>query len=530
MATFSKAICFRWFAFCMLMASTTSVSSANNPVPGNGDYYLTCSHISVLNDELHASCKDTTGSYQRTSLPNLDICVTSKGEIANSNGNLICYTALPIVAEGFQFPRSETEIKGWVSTGNKDALYRHSWGIWAGLTHVVANIDNEGIRAYQTWESARTIAKRTHPAGTHAERKKELEILLEVPRQQNNQRAIQDPHAMSDLSIAVGVQYNIPAAKHSLENRLFLESTLKFYLQQGYSDIPNFPKDAITLKPVYKTITADEITNNIYTFPGWPGPPDSPQTFGQSVWNACVYIDITKKGMSDANSVDQGCKNQSSKNTFFIDDFLHNKITDENKKKFNNLTGSALKAGDYVILVGMHAATREIKRWTWQTFWWSADPNSPYSPSSPEIAKHRTIVADAAARHYAMSNSYQMVEPVQPVHNGRSIGTSHLAYNPYLEAGFDEGVFQIVREITNTQPNKNDELITTNIINRFGVQTNCMSCHTNAQYNPNYDYNAFQSAQRQMPYSTNFYIGLSDSIYRDKLRLDFLWSILGNLK
>ena len=47
----------------------------------------------------------------------------------------------------------------------------------------------------------------------------------------------------------------------------------------------------------------------------------------------------------------------------------------------------------------MHVATHEIKRWAWQTFWWSANAGQPYLPSSGAIAAARPMkYLDAAAQ------------------------------------------------------------------------------------------------------------------------------------
>ena len=91
----------------------------------------------------------------------------------------------------------------------------------------------------------------------------------------------------------------------------------------------------------------------------------------------------------------------------------------------------------------MHVNTRENRRWTWQTFWWSENPDTPQSPSSKLIADLRPKSLDRAAKHYAMGVAYNMISPTQPytkgtnaVTTGEPIKQSIYAYNPYLEAGF----------------------------------------------------------------------------------------------
>ena len=45
-------------------------------------------------------------------------------------------------------------------------------------------------------------------------------------------------------------------------------------MQTGpYSKIPDFPNEAITIKPVYKVVTQDKVSSNgIYSMSAWHGP------------------------------------------------------------------------------------------------------------------------------------------------------------------------------------------------------------------------------------------------------------------
>ena len=133
----------------------------------------------------------------------------------------------------------------------------------------------------------------------------------------------------------------------------------------------------------------------------------------------------------------------------------------------------ALKDGDILILVGMHVTSRETTRWTWQTYWWAANPDAPNLPSSPEIAKMRPDTLSSEASHYAMAHAYSMLNPAQGLVGGRNIGSLVTAYNPHLEAGFGSGVFGETQAVLTPTGE-----VTTNL----GVQSNCMSCHGMAGY------------------------------------------------
>lgn len=508
-----------------------------------GSYQKTCTGISVSSDTLTASCEKLNGSANSTSLANLSSCLNSiqhYGDIGNIDGNLICLPDLPKNDPNFVFPKSETLINDWVYNGKENDMYRHGWGIWSGLTSVVGSVDGTEVRAFETWNTPTNMIyqietlrsskannpKKLKKAGITGLIDQAPTLKLDVPHQFKNKENIQGKLKRAikattpgdgDTNIFVSVAYNPPAAQHAISNALFLQSTLNQYLKNGYSDIPNFPANAITIKPVYKVITAANTTNGVYTFPGWPGTPSPAKPFPEEDWNTCVYVDVSGTGIG-GNSVDTGCKGQTASNTFYLNNFIHNKITAADAKYLSSQLGISASAGDIAILVGMHVTTREIKRWAWQTFFWTANVSDPYLPSNAAIAALQPASLDAAAKHYAMSLAYQMVKPAQPIMGGANVGQSHIAYNPHLEANFEKQVFQINRAING------------DTFNEYGVQSNCMTCHNLAQYDPKVNYNENGGANRETPYGTDYYMSIDDAVFNNVLRLDFAWSIIGNLK
>jgi len=489
-------------------------------VPPEGTYSLTCSNAEVSNDTLTANCERLDGSSTSTSLASLSACESSinpDGDIGNIDGNLICIPALPLV-DGFVFPQTDAMINQWISTNDTNSQIRHGWGLWAGLTAFVGTVDEQPVRAFQTWATPEAMKYRIqngqfkNVVGHELITKPDLKLAL--PNQLTHDSIVKgfnDPEP--DASVLVSVAYNPPAAEHAIENTLFLESTLNGYLDAGQIKIPDFPDDAITIKPVYKLITAGNTENGIFTMPGWPGTPSPAKKFPETDWNACVYIDMSGNETM-GNSIDMGCANRNETNTFSLSNFIHSTLTAEDANYLNAQLslGTNAAAGDTAILVGMHVTTREIERWTWQSFFWSADANSPYSPSSTHIAALRPDSLDAQAHHYAMTQTYQMVSPVQPVNNGVNEGSAVIGYNPHLEAGFDQGTFNPIRPIDGP-----DGPIT----NDFGVQTNCMSCHAMATYG--------RDNKGELGYVADQYMALNDPLFNEVLQLDFAWSIQGNI-
>ena len=201
-----------------------------------------------------------------------------------------------------------------------------------------------------------------------------------------------------------------------------------------------------------------------------------------------------------------------------------------------------LKAGDYMILLGMHVTTREIKRWTWQSYWWSPTPNLPKKPSDTAYAKARKNIVKGAPAHYAVTIAYDMIKAegdnkLTPYGGGNGKGEAILAYNPYLEAKFSDEGIKLNDKKYYGAIEEGGKIIT----NKTGMQTNCMSCHAGA----NYFVDATDTIRFKKTFIADTYVDLEkDEFYAiDSLgttpfglkplypndinytRTDFLWSI-----
>jgi hypothetical protein len=120
-----------------------------------------------------------------------------------------------------------------------------------------------------------------------------------------------------------------------------------------------------------------------------------------------------------------------------IDLFFHHRIPDKSTVKGK----PNLQDGDYIVLVGLHVATREIRSWIWATFWWHDRPNEGrFSEGRPGTVK-------SPWNSYLMDTAYDMDRPWQ------SDARPKATFNPYLEAQFDSG-----------------------------TRSNCMTCHRRAVY------------------------------------------------
>jgi hypothetical protein len=435
------------------------------------------------------------------------------------------FPKLPI--PGFNFPEDSTTLNGWISSNDTTAIYRHAWGIWAGLTHKTdQNAGDDPLLVFETWLSPSEM----------------IDSIKGLPVQRSNRVNLRRPnqfhHAEEhgdsvSTSIFETVVYSPGAATHAISNKLFMATTLKQYAEQGLTSIPDFPNNAITIKPVFKIIpAASHKGTTLFPIATWHGTIDSIGAFPEQSWGTCVYIDIDNK--SKGNGAQLPFTNianppaPTADATYNLDDFVHFKLNNEDAYYFQKeLTENAgnqftATAGDIAVLVGMHVTTKENKRWTWQTFWWAPDADNPPAPSSKAIADARPHILKGANRHYAMAVAYYMVNPAETNFATSVTGSPNYAFNPYLEAGFGKTVFSPDYSLSSVLATTGDTVHT-----YAGVRTNCMSCHVMATVNPAAFTNPNGNSNTQ--YVGNSYTPLNSAIFNSQLQLDFAWSIQGNV-
>jgi len=427
---------------------------------------------------------------------------------------------------GYNFPEPEVTINGWIQKNDTANMYLHSWGIWTSLTmNSGEKYNGEDLRVFETWftpdDITAAIEKKNASAGQQPE-------AVSVRGRGKLKRPNQALHAIASLrklmkgipvedsSRILGfVKYDPSAAQFTIDNTLYDSTTLQTMLNQGKTDIPDFPNTSVTTKPVFNIITQNDLKENggYYRLKVWSGPPAQPIAYPDNLWPGCVYVDVNNQGVGNG-SIDMRCKGRTPQNTYNVNDFINFKLTQEDAAAVQRNLGISASEGDIAILVAMHVTSREIKRWTWQSYWWAPDADNPPLPSSGAIANSRPQQLQGAPRHYAMTVAYTFIEPDQPYAGGNNVGTSIYAFNPYLEAGFGTSTFY---EIAKVQTNGKT------VVNNVGVRTNCMSCHALANFNPG---NAVPTGPG---YIGNTYIDMEGARFKGVLKLDFLWSIQGNI-
>lgn len=417
---------------------------------------------------------------------------------------------------GFSFPTPEATLMEWAAS-DPEAVAKHGWGLWTALTSPTDQIvNNQNLLVFETWQTPDDLKA---GSSDHAFAQQPMPL-----RQQSLGRDV-----AAENTILGFVKYDPTAAAHIIDNNLFERSALNQLAAEGNTKVPAFPITSVTLKPVFNPIAqSDLVDGRYYKMSTWPGPPgdDLPGTtepFPESAWEECVWIDLENEG-EGSGMTDATCASRTAATTYNLDDFIHFEMSDKHARLLNlqnrlrSNDAPLFQAGDPSILQAMHVTSRELTRWTWQTFWWSHQPDNPHFPSSNLFADTRPEQLQGAPRNYVQSAAYSMVSPPQPNTGGQNSGKDNgieslYSYNPYLEAGFGRSKL----------PTSEEGYYEGRAVdNHVGIQTNCMSCHATANYDPE------SPNPTHSEYTGDRYVDLEGEEFEGKLQVDFLWSIPDN--
>ena len=436
---------------------------------------------------------------------------------------------------GFRFPEGEANITGWISAmsrgGAADAsqagferVHAHAWGLWAALTtRSNQTYEGERLRVFETWTTPEELSEQ--PPGQMA--------LAPLPRRRASLRRFKRftsaeagfvPLAPANAGAAgrvVGfIKFDPTAAGHILKQRLLSAAALNSLLSGGAQQVPPFPSTALAVKAVYQVVrTSDLVDGRYYRLPTWQGPPDVAQAWGPDKWSGCVWIDTmgggAGRGQIDPVAAEDG-SSRTDGTTYPLSTLIAITLSADEASALDTAEPSAgAAAGDRAILIAMHVAGRETARWTWQTFWWTPDPDTPPAPSSAAIAAVRPAQLGGAPRHYAMALAYTLLTPDQPYVAGDNSAPAVYAYNPWLEAQF--GPDDLPDSMPGLDPAGQPAA------NNCGVQSNCMSCHLRANYHP-------KGLATAPGYAGAGYVDLTDPRFVGTLQTDLLWSVAAQAK
>jgi hypothetical protein len=400
------------------------------------------------------------------------------------------------IPTGYDFPADKQTLEKYRVDQNVHAQRLHVWNVFAGMTQPTPD---GKYSIWETWYSE----EETFQIGATPQAIGPRRVIrrFRQPNQFRFPKGVAAPQAAGTALMSF-VLYNYAAYNQIRTNKLNVSSELDNLKQSGTPDpkvpdnrmISDFPNDAVSLKTVWWPVAKDKVT----PLPVWDpdATPARPNGNPFSTWPRVVAVDPLRTNIPPGEMTNIAFLNKQFPNSHVVGlTAFHYVVLDaqtaanamQNGQIANaarQALGRALQAGDYAVFVGTHITTKEIDDWVWATFWWHDHPDDgPYAADRPDTVK-------GPWRNYLMNVSYDLNLPRE------KDTTPHIAFNPWLEAGF---------------PN--------------GVVSNCMNCHNRASWQPNWK-TSDPSGRIFLPiYRGDLDLKGDPSYSKGQLRTDFLWSI-----
>ncbi|MCI4669385.1 MAG: hypothetical protein MRZ79_14715 [Bacteroidia bacterium] len=426
------------------------------------------------------------------------------------------------LANGDAFPTDSTIIDEWVGKRtvengvetNPDVI-GHAWGLWKALTdYTDQTFDGRKLRRYETWYTPQDVMRAAQQnVGLEGLSRTDGPLQFRKKFKFGHEKEL-DPVA-GDISGKV--KYNPAMAKQTLAGDYFNQSVLENKIEDGKINSLSFLPNAVMLKPIYRVLTDKnkvEGTDNTYYFNIWSGKQDG----GKDIKDFAKKIKVT----TDLNN--PAIDNET---TYGIDQFIYHNMSAAEAYTYNHSSkegqefDDTAKVGDPVILLGSHVSTRESRRWTWQTFYWTPNPDNPVFPSSNKVAEIRNGISfTAPAKHYAASIAYSMMSPAlpftgPPVDIKKADVEPVYGLNPYIEGTFTPDVFPDQDKFYSGAYKK--QFYEGNIT---GITSNCMSCHSQAYFKK-----GLSIPVAVKNFLSDQYVNRNAPWFESSIQLDFAWSL-----
>ncbi len=393
-----------------------------------------------------------------------------------------------------------------VAAGDRDWIRRHAWRV---LESVVGSEDLPTLATWEkSWASRESLVddKFLQPSSLGPSRQLGLEMRKDFIKTYTD--TDRRNSGRTAFSLLTEIRYNHVAAEMIEDLKKDVadwESKRRGCV--GGCKIPGFPREAITLKAVWWPIKARE---DVSIVPVWDGSPSTcpefgithqqhqpgrgTKRFGNDFTSWQRLVAVTPKSNSNSGCEVRemplqpwACDGKAGCTQFMrvvsLNDFYWRHLSDADVKNkyvqaaFKEVWGREYIATekDRIVLVGLHIATKELKEWLWITLWWH--DNADVGP----FAQHRPIRQNHRWRNYLMDVTFLNDREPQQDPAERAI------FNPWLEAPLSNG-----------------------------TKSNCIACHQRA---------AWRSETPWMLDTSTGFIPDGSSIYNDRIRLDYIWSL-----
>ncbi len=366
--------------------------------------------------------------------------------------------------------------------GDLAAQRRHAWAVAA---HLFGTADGGKTAAFESWHGEGDVfAAADSPRAHRGIRGFSRAIEASRTRRSKLSRETSFP----DTPVFAYALYNLAAYEHIRAHELNRVSQLEALRRSGIADqefagertIPPFPPQAVVIKTIWWPVRKGGVT----TLPVWDPEENPPHNSGNSYlqWRRSVSIDPSGNMESDGQTGQPGRFGLAAFYHLQVDSGLAGRANRDSEARRASLValGRPLEAGDFLVLVGVNFATKEMEDWVWGTLWWHdrAD-RGPFAADRPEG------LAPVLSR-YLLQVAFDAETPRE------AGGEPHICFNPWLEGRFPDGG------------------------HGGGVVSNCLTCHQRASYPP----------VNFLPVSRGVADRASDPAFAPgRLRTGFLWSI-----
>jgi hypothetical protein len=397
---------------------------------------------------------------------------------------------------GFVFPLPAATIENWITENNQVAIRQRAWALWQAMTAPSGQIYNgTNLPVWETWWGSNEIFNPNPQTGFNSG---SCDFALQTRVNRQPTRALINPNQLSHLSRGLraspGAAAPAPSpadfqvvafnkfnadygnfvttwqpgppgsANYCYATTLSLNALagamVQLNIPPAQRQVNPFPAGAIATKPVMGLVKASGIT----VLPVWQGPANSTNATNPtpSTWRSCVVVNPAfsqrPAGPPDPAIIPRTPNLACTQYSWALLSDLYSFPMSPGEAAAFNATqpqGQGANAGDYAVLLAMHVTTKETPRWTWQTFYWQ--PNGDTPNAFPGSKANQPSTLPSPWNNYAMCTAYSQTTPFNSPN-------MTVCFNPYLETS--AGI-------------------------PAGITSNCMSCHGVAQngagtYPPSY--------------------------------------------
>jgi hypothetical protein len=386
---------------------------------------------------------------------------------------------------------SPNDLEAFRQKGDLQSERRHVWAVFSQLTQAV------GVGApprFESWYGEAAVFANVGAA-------RSLGGIHGFARASQDQESSGNPSKSlsrsADAPILSYTLYNFAAYEHIRSHRLQLSSELNQLSKTGIPDnsidgdrsVAPFPRDSIVIKTVWWPVARKGLT----PLPVWDPASNQPRRGGNDYmsWTRVVVLDpldnastVRKTTIEFAGQSFQDAHRIGLQEFYRVRvdaDMARRLMLDHSARKAASVVlGRSIEEGDYLVLVGLSLATKEIREWVWGTLWWHDQAEvGPFAADRPPSLS-------AEWRNYLLQVAFDTDKPAA------FDGGPHICFNPWLEGRFPDAG------------------------HGGGTASNCRACHSRASYPPV----DFLPVTRGIPDLTN------DPAYAPgRLRTNFVWSI-----